>query len=105
MSNQARNTTTRDRDRAAIKRTKPPCGICEHPIDYTLKTPDPLSFEVDHVIALANGGADELHNKQASHRRCNQAKAAKLTEFTVRTFVTSRDWSRGTVPTLTSRAM
>jgi 5-methylcytosine-specific restriction endonuclease McrA len=87
-----RNTTTRDRDRSAIRRTKPPCHICEGEIDYALKTPDPLSFEVDHIIALANGGADTLENKAASHRRCNQAKAAKIAEYTIRTFVTSRTW-------------
>jgi 5-methylcytosine-specific restriction endonuclease McrA len=86
-----RSTTTRDQHRRAIARTKPPCGICEQPIDYTLRTPDPMSFEVDHTLALANGGTDTLDNKQASHRRCNQAKAAKLPELT-RTFVTSRVW-------------
>jgi 5-methylcytosine-specific restriction endonuclease McrA len=69
MSNAPRNTATRDRDRAAIRRTKPPCGICEQPIDYTLKSPDPMSFEVDHIIPLAKGGLDELANKQAAHRR------------------------------------
>ena len=64
-----RSTTTRDRDRAAIRRTKPPCGICEQEIDYDLKSPDPMSFEVDHIIPLAKGGLDELANKQAAHRR------------------------------------
>ena len=87
-----RNTTARDRDRRAIARTKPACGICEQPIDYTLTTPDPMSYEVDHILALANGGTDTLDNKQAAHRRCNQTKAAKLEAFTVRTFVTTRTW-------------
>lgn len=64
-----RNTATRDRDRAAIRRTKPPCGICEQEIDYTLVSPDPMSFEVDHIIPVAKGGPDELANKQAAHRR------------------------------------
>ena len=88
-----RNTATRDRDRAAIKRTKPPCGICEGEIDYTLRSPDPMSFEVDHIIPLARGGLDELANKQASHRQCNRAKWHTLAEDNApRTFVTSRTW-------------
>ncbi len=88
-----RSTTTRDRDRAAIKRTKPPCGICEAEIDYDLKSPDPMSFEVDHIIALANGGTDDLANKQASHRKCNRAKWDRLAEDNApRTFVTHRRW-------------
>jgi len=88
-----RSTTTRDRDRRAIARTKPPCGICEQPIDYTLKSPDPMSFEVDHVIAVNNGGTDTLENKQASHRACNRAKWDRLAEtLGPRTFVTDRSW-------------
>ena len=88
-----RSTTVRDRDRAAIRRTKPPCGICEQPIDYTLRSPHPDSFEVDHVIPLNKGGTDTLDNKQASHRRCNRAKWDKLAEnLAPRTFETWRTW-------------
>jgi 5-methylcytosine-specific restriction endonuclease McrA len=64
-----RSTTTRDRDRAAIRRTKPPCAICEQPIDYTLHYLDPMAYVVDHIIPLAKGGEDALPNKQAAHRR------------------------------------
>ena len=90
-----RSTTARDRDRAAIRRTKPPCGICEQEIDYDLKSPDPMSFEVDHIIPLAKGGPDDLANKQASHRKCNRAKWDKLAEdYGPRVFVTDRYWWR-----------
>ena len=69
MSTIPRNTTQRDRDRNAIRRTKPPCGICEGEIDYSLHYLDPMAFVVDHVVPLAKGGSDELANKQAAHRR------------------------------------
>lgn len=92
MSQAPRNTTTRDRDRAAIKRGRPPCGICEQDIDYSLPYLDPMSYVVDHILPLARGGADALDNKQAAHRSCNQTKAAKVPEFNIRTFVTSRTW-------------
>ena len=65
----ARSTTQRDRDRAVIRRAKPPCGICEQPIDYSLPYLDPMSFVVDHIIPVVKGGPDELANKQAAHRR------------------------------------
>ena len=88
-----RNTATRDRDRAAIRRTKPPCGICEQPIDYTLPHLDPMAFVVDHVIPLNRGGVDELANKQAAHRSCNRIKWDRLPEDDApRTFITSRVW-------------
>lgn len=92
-----RNTTTRDKHRAYIKRTRPPCHLCGGDIDYDLPYLDPGEYVVDHVIALANGGADELDNKRASHRACNANKAAKTAEQIaaerdVRTFITSRVW-------------
>lgn len=64
-----RNTTTRDQHRAAIRRERPPCGICQQPIDYTLPYLHPMSYVVDHIIPVAKGGPDELANKQAAHRR------------------------------------
>lgn len=81
MSNTPRNTATRDQHRAAIKRTKPPCGICEGDIDYTLKWPDPGCFVVDHIIPLdtaktpeERAALDVLPNKQAAHNKCNRDK-------------------------------
>lgn len=89
----ARNTTVRDRDRKAIARTKPPCGICEGDIDYALPHTEPMSFVVDHIVPLNKGGLDELGNKQAAHRQCNRIKSDKLADETgPRVFVTSRSW-------------
>ena len=73
-----RDTTTRDRHRAAIARSKPPCALCGEVIDYTLKHLEPDSYVVDHIVPLAQGGADTLANKQAAHRRCNRAKSDRL---------------------------
>lgn len=93
MGSAPRSTTQRDQDRRAIRRTKPPCGICDGEIDYTLKSPHPESFEVDHIVARHNGGTEDLSNKQASHRRCNREKWHKAAEDLVpRTFVTERTW-------------
>lgn len=75
-----RNTATRDRHRAAIRRTRPPCGICGREIDYSLPHLEPLSFVVDHIVPVDRGGPDELDNKQAAHRSCNRAKSNKLAE-------------------------
>ena len=88
-----RNTAVRDRDRRAIARTKPPCGICEQEIDYSLPHLDPMSFVVDHVVPLNKGGADTIDNKQAAHRSCNRTKSDRLAdESGPRTVVTTRVW-------------
>ena len=91
-----RSTAVRDRHRRAIARTKPPCGICEREIDYTLPHMDPMEYVVDHIEPLAKGGSDTLDNKQAAHRLCNLQKYDKSdaspTHLSLREFVTTRRW-------------
>ena len=72
-----RNTSVRDKHRAAIKRSHPACHICGKPIDLTLPYLDPNAFVVDHLIPLNRGGSDTLQNKAAAHRKCNRAKSDK----------------------------
>lgn len=69
-----RDTAQRDRDRATIKRQRPPCYLCGEPIDYTLAWPDPWCFTVDHIVPLDAGGPDTLTNKAAAHWTHNRAK-------------------------------
>lgn len=89
-----RSTTTRDRHRRAHRRLKAPCALCGEPIDYTLRTPDPWSFEVDHIIPLNRGGPDVFENTQASHRGCNRDKWDRLESELVgpREWATERRW-------------
>lgn len=72
-----RNTTIRDRHRAAIAKGEPPCHICGLPIDYALRWPEPQCFVVDHLIPVHKGGPDTLANKGPAHRSCNRAKSDK----------------------------
>ena len=80
----ARNTTQRDKDRARIRASRPACGICGNPIDYTLRWPVPMCFLVDHKTPLKKGGADNIGNKQAAHNACNSKKRARLVAPIVR---------------------
>jgi len=83
----------RDRHRRAIARNQPDCALCGLPIDYTLPTPHPMSYEVDHIVPIAQGGADNLHNKQAAHRRCNRAASDKRPKRAAVWFITTRTWT------------
>jgi len=83
----------RDRHRRVIARTKPPCALCGEDIDYALPTPHPMSFEVDHIVPIAQGGADTLENKQPSHRRCNRAASDKQPTRPAVWFITHRTWT------------
>ena len=92
-----RNTTTRDRHRRAHKRNTAPCALCGADIDYTLRTPHPMSFEVDHIVPLNRGGSDQLDNTQATHRACNRLKSNRLESELAgtpapREWITERRW-------------
>ena len=50
------------------------CGCCKLPIvgrDY-------LNLHVDHIQPKSKGGTDDFDNLQATHKRCNLAKGAKV---------------------------
>jgi len=91
-----RNTTRRDRHRAAVSRGHPPCHHCGEQIDYTAHYLHPLAFQIDHVTplskALPGEDLDTLDNCVASHRKCNSEKSNKLDYQPGVTFVTQRCW-------------
>lgn len=89
-----RNTTTRDKHRAAVSKGHPPCHWCGNDIDYQAHHLDPFAFQVDHVTSLHKGGTDTLDNCVPSHRACNRAKSDKhpgLQQAGV-TYITDRNW-------------
>ncbi|CDD67574.1 putative uncharacterized protein [Eggerthella sp. CAG:368] len=79
QSRYARNGTRRRKLRARLKAQGNPCAICGQPIDYSLPSGDPLSFEVDEIIPVSLGGNElDINNVQAAHRICNQRKGNKI---------------------------
>lgn len=61
-----------------FERDKWICGICENPVDKTLKYPDPHCASLDHIIPWSRGGAHTKTNVQCSHLECNLRKTSKL---------------------------
>lgn len=58
------------------------CAICGKPVDKTLRSPHPMSAEVDELIPVSRGG-DPLSfaNCRLTHRRCNRLKGDKSDEY------------------------
>lgn len=72
-----RSQFRKNRDR--IFATQTVCAICGKVVDFSLKTPHPLSATVDHIIPVAKGGhPSDIDNLQLAHRCCNRAKSDKL---------------------------
>jgi 5-methylcytosine-specific restriction endonuclease McrA len=47
------------------------CGICEGPVDKTLRWPDQQCQSLDHIIPLALGGEHTRTNSRIAHWLCN----------------------------------
>jgi 5-methylcytosine-specific restriction endonuclease McrA len=48
------------------------CCFCGEGIDPTLARPHPMHATLHHVVAVADGGGDELENLALAHERCHQ---------------------------------
>lgn len=78
--------------RAEAKRRNLPCSLCGLPIDWSAPPRTRWSFSLDHIEALANGGAPlDPANHQPAHYGCNSRKGDRLGGAVVPS-VTSRAW-------------
>ena len=65
--------------RKRILATATVCAICGRPLDKSLKSPDPMSATVDHIIPISKGGHPyDPENLQPAHRCCNREKSNRL---------------------------
>ena len=91
------NGSKRREIRRWLMHTQDTCALCGKPIDKTLKTPHPMSAEVDEIIPVSKGGSPyDRDNVQLVHRICNQRKSNRV--ITNKTpaknlpLPTSREW-------------
>lgn len=70
------NSHRRNQLRARILSAYDTCYICGKPVDKSLKTPHPLSPEVDEIIPVSRGGDPySFTNCRLTHRQCNRLKS------------------------------
>jgi len=68
-----------ERNKKRILATENTCGICGHPVDFSLKVPHPMSATIDHIIPVAkNGHPSDIDNLQLAHWTCNRQKSDKI---------------------------
>lgn len=72
-SRYAENGSRRAKLRARVLQAYDRCAICGLPVDGGVRTPHPLSAEVDEVVPVSKGGSPlDFRNLQLAHRCCNQ---------------------------------
>ena len=68
-----------ERNKKIIFKTQNTCGICGHLVDFSLKSPHPMSGSVDHIVPVSkNGHPSDMSNLQLAHRTCNRQKSDKI---------------------------
>jgi len=69
------------------------CAWCFEPIDLELPWPDPRSFSVDHVVALAEGGGPlDPGNAALMPLSCNASKGTRPLQARPAPLNTDGDW-------------
>ncbi|RSX53014.1 HNH endonuclease signature motif containing protein [Bifidobacterium samirii] len=75
------NGYRRDQLRQRVLAAYDVCAICGQPVDKTLRTPHPLSAEVDEIVPVSRGGDPlDWRNVRLTHRRCNRLKSDQTDE-------------------------
>ena len=72
-----------ERNKRIIFKTQNTCGICGRPVDFSIKTPDPMSAVIDHIIPVNGPGGiqghpSDIENLQLAHWACNRQKSNKI---------------------------
>lgn len=68
-----------EKNKKRILKTENICGICGKPVDKRLKSPDPMSPVIDHIIPVSKGGhPSAIENLQLAHWTCNRQKSDKM---------------------------
>src|SRR5690625_1472658 len=79
LDKKGRHRANYERNKKRIMATQNTCGICGHPVDFSLKPPHPMSPTIDHIIPIAKGGhPSDIDNVQLAHWTCNRQKSDKI---------------------------
>jgi len=93
-TNRYANGHRRRQLRARVLNEEDHCGICGEPVNKMLKTPHPMSPDIDEILPVSRGGDPLLRsNVQLTHMICNRRKSDKLiVKHNSNTITTSRVW-------------
>ena len=76
---QGKHRVAYEKNKKRILKTQTVCGICGKPVNKKLKSPDPMSPVIDHMIPVSKGGhPSAIENLQLAHWTCNRQKSDKL---------------------------
>lgn len=56
------------------------CQLCGEQVDRGARFPDPAMASIDHVVPVAEGGADTPENVQTAHLGCNWSRGGRQSQ-------------------------
>jgi len=71
------NTSAWKKKRATVIKEETHCHICLEEVDKTLKKPNPMAAQVDHILPSSQSGSDDRSNLRLAHALCNQKRSTK----------------------------
>lgn len=71
------NTSAWKKIRKQVINEETHCHICLEEVDKTLKKPNPMAAQVDHLQPSSQSGTDDRTNLRLSHALCNQKRSTK----------------------------
>ncbi len=60
------------------RQTETPCAICGLPFRWDVHWYHPMAFTSGHIIAIINGGTDDIDNLRPEHHSCNTSAGGRL---------------------------
>lgn len=76
---QGKHRVAYEKNKKRILKTQTVCGICGKPVNKKLKSPDPMSPVIYHMIPVSKGGhPSAIENLQLAHWTCNRQKSDKM---------------------------
>lgn len=64
--------------KARTQQIDAPCAVCGKAFRWDVDWWHPLAYSTGHIIAIDDGGTDEMENLRPEHHSCNSSAGARL---------------------------
>lgn len=81
------------------RQTEAPCSVCGGAFRWDVIWHHSLAFTAGHIVAVIDGGTDEIDNLRPEHHGCNTSAGGRLGASRSSASIPGRPSNRSLVPT------